>query len=40
MNSDFTQLAPGVTITCRDEQWLVTGVVRSKDGFRVRARGV
>lgn len=40
MNSDFTQLAPGVTITCRDEQWLVTGVARSKDGYRVRARGI
>lgn len=40
MNSDFAQLAPGVTITCRDEQWLVTGVARSKDGYRVRARGI
>lgn len=38
--SDFSQLAPGVTIECRDEQWLVTNVARTTDGFRVRARGV
>lgn len=38
--SNFSQLAPGVTIECRDEQWLVTNVARTTDGFRVRARGV
>ncbi|KAB1503863.1 DEAD/DEAH box helicase [Corynebacterium sp. 320] len=37
---DLSQLAPGVTIQCRDEQWLVSNVARTTDGFRVRARGV
>lgn len=37
---DFSQLAPGVTIECRDEQWLVSNVTRTTDGFRIRARGV
>lgn len=37
---DYSQLAPGVTIECRDEQWLVSNVSRTTDGFRVRARGV
>lgn len=40
MLKDFSQLSPGVTIECRDEQWLVNHVSRTKDGFRVRARGV
>ena len=40
MSSEFSQLAPGVTIKCRDEYWLVTGVSQSKDGYRVRVRGV
>ena len=38
--SDFSQLAPGVTISCRDEHWLVSNVTRTTDGFRIRARGV
>ncbi len=38
--SDFSQLAPGVTIECRDEHWLVSNVTRTTDGFRIRARGV
>lgn len=40
MSNTLSQLAPGVTIECRDEQWLVSHVSRTKDGFRVRARGV
>ena len=32
--------SPGVTVTVRDEQWLVTGVARTTDGYRVRVRGV
>lgn len=40
MASNFSQLAPGVTIECRDEQWLVNHVSRTQDGFRVRARGI
>lgn len=31
---------PGVTISCRDEHWLVSNVARTTDGFRIRARGV
>ncbi len=38
--ADFSQLAPGVTISCRDEHWLVSNVARTTDGFRIRARGV
>lgn len=38
--SNLDQLAPGVTIACRDEQWLVTEVSPAGDGYRVRARGV
>ena len=38
--SDFSQLAPGVTIECRDEHWLVSNVALTADGFRIRARGV
>lgn len=38
--SDFSQLAPGVTISCRDEHWLVSNVARWMDGFHIRARGV
>ncbi|OHO63948.1 DEAD/DEAH box helicase [Corynebacterium sp. HMSC036D02] len=38
--SDYSQLAPGVTISCRDEHWLVSSVARTTDGFRIRARGV
>ncbi|MGV0327912.1 DEAD/DEAH box helicase [Corynebacterium guaraldiae] len=38
--SDYSQLAPGVTIFCRDEHWLVSNVARTTDGFRIRARGV
>ena len=34
----FSQLAPGVTIECRDEHWLVSNVTRTTDGFRIRAR--
>ncbi|AWT26334.1 RNA polymerase-associated protein RapA [Corynebacterium provencense] len=34
------QLSPGSTIEVRDEEWLVTGVARSTDGWRVRARGL
>ncbi|WP_018296343.1 DEAD/DEAH box helicase [Corynebacterium lubricantis] len=34
------QLAPGVTVEVRDEHWLVTGVARTNDGFRVRVRGL
>ncbi len=40
MASNFSQLAPGVTIECRDEQWLVNHVSRTQDGFRVRTRGI
>lgn len=39
-DADFSQLAPGVTISCRDEHWLVSNVARTTDGFRIRARGV
>ncbi len=39
-DADFSQLAPGVTIECRDEHWLVSNVARTTDGFRIRARGV
>lgn len=38
--TDYSQLAPGVTISCRDEHWLVGNVARTTDGFRIRARGV
>ncbi|RNE49365.1 DEAD/DEAH box helicase [Corynebacterium alimapuense] len=34
------QLSPGVTVEVRDEQWLVTGVARSTDGFRLKVRGL
>lgn len=27
--SDYSQLAPGVTISCRDEHWLVSNVART-----------
>lgn len=37
---DFAQLAPGVTIECCDEHWLVSNATRTTDGFRIRARGV
>ena len=37
--TDYSQLAPGVTISCRDEHWLVSNVARTTDGFRIRARG-
>lgn len=33
-------LAPGVTVEVRDELWLVTHVVPTTDGVRVKARGV
>lgn len=39
-STDYAQLAPGVTIECRDEHWLVSNVTRTTDGFRIRARGV
>ncbi|AKE38544.1 Helicase family protein [Corynebacterium camporealensis] len=39
-NQDTSQLAPGVTIECRDEQWLVNNVSKTADGFRIRCRGV
>ncbi|MDK8763519.1 hypothetical protein QP922_06745 [Corynebacterium sp. MSK218] len=29
-----------MTISCRDEHWLVSNVARTTDGFRIRARGV
>ena len=35
--SDFSQLASGVIISCRDEHWLVSNVARTTDGFRIRA---
>ena len=35
--SDFSQLVPGVIISCRDEHWLVSNVARTTDGFRIRA---
>ena len=38
--SDFSQLAPGVIISCRDEHWLVSNVALTADGFRIRAGGV
>ena len=38
--SDFSQLAPDVIISCRDEHWLVSNVALTADGFRIRARGV
>lgn len=38
--SENTVPSPGVTVTVRDEQWLVTGVARTTDGYRVRVRGV
>lgn len=38
--SDYSQLAPGVTISCRDEHWLVGNVARTTDGFLIRTRGV
>ena len=34
------QLSPGVTVEVRDEEWLVTSVARSTDGFRLRVRGM
>lgn len=34
------QLAPGVTVEVRDEEWLVTNVARAKDGFKIRVRGM
>lgn len=40
MLKEYEKLAPGVTIECRDEQWLVNHVSRTTDGYRVRARGV
>ena len=40
MLKEYDKLAPGVTIECRDEQWLVNHVSRTTDGYRVRARGV
>ncbi|MFR9480713.1 DEAD/DEAH box helicase [Corynebacterium amycolatum] len=36
----FDQLSPGVTIKVRDEYWLVTHVTRTRDGFKVKARGI
>lgn len=38
LNTD--QLSPGVTVEVRDEEWLVTSVARSTDGFRIRVRGM
>lgn len=39
-NEAFDQLAPGVTIKVRDEYWLVTDTTRTRDGFKVKARGI
>lgn len=38
VNTD--QLSPGVTVEVRDEEWLVTSVARSNDGFKIRVRGL
>lgn len=38
VNTD--QLSPGVTVEVRDEEWLVTSVARSTDGFKIRVRGL
>ncbi|MGP6175207.1 DEAD/DEAH box helicase [Corynebacterium sp. A21] len=35
-----TQYAPGLTVEVRDEAWLITGVTRSVDGFRLKVRGL
>lgn len=34
------KLAAGVVVEIRDEEWLVTHVARSKDGWKIRARGL
>lgn len=38
--ADSSKLAPGVTITCRDEVWLITQVTQVSDGWRLRVRGL
>lgn len=37
---NLDHLAPGVTVEVRDEQWLVTNVARTTDGFRLKVRGL
>lgn len=37
---NYEHLVPGVTIECRDERWIITHSSRSKDGWRLRVRGL
>ncbi|MCS4490321.1 DEAD/DEAH box helicase [Corynebacterium sp. ES2775-CONJ] len=37
---DAAQLAPGLIVEVRDEEWLVTGVTRAVDGWKIKARGL
>ncbi|APT93363.1 helicase [Corynebacterium phocae] len=37
---DAAQLAPGIIVEVRDEEWLVTSVIRSVDGWKIKARGL
>ncbi|WP_276651310.1 DEAD/DEAH box helicase [Corynebacterium vitaeruminis] len=37
---NYEHLVPGVTIECRDERWIITHSARSKDGWRLRVRGI
>lgn len=39
-SAHLDQLSPGVSVEVRDEQWLVTNVARSTDGFRIKVRGL
>lgn len=39
-SSDAAGLTPGVTVFVRDEEWLVTSVTRSTDGWMITARGL
>lgn len=37
---NYEHLVPGVTIECRDERWIITHSSRSRDGWRLRVRGI
>lgn len=37
---NYEHLVPGVTIECRDERWIITHSSRSRDGWRLRVRGL
>lgn len=39
VSGDHAGLAPGATVIVRDEEWLVTNVARSTDGWMITARG-